>query len=125
MLSTRTLRSTIFVIIILSLITLFSAQSRAQAALLMEEPYGFFGTVNPTGHTAIYFERICAETPSRLRRCQDRANWAPSSRATRASPDTIGWRFRCFLTSIRSRTPRKFPARVDRETVTRLREPVS
>ena len=40
----------------------------AQAALLMEEPYGFFGTVNPTGHTAIYFERICAETPV-LRRC--------------------------------------------------------
>jgi hypothetical protein len=41
----------------------------AQAALLMEEPYGFFGTVNPTGHTAIYFERICAETPVTLRRC--------------------------------------------------------
>ena len=36
---------------------------RAQAALLMEEPYGFFGTLNPTGHNAIYFERVCAETP--------------------------------------------------------------
>ena len=42
----------------------------AQAALLMEEPYGFFGIVNPTGHTAIYFDRICAETPVKLRRCQ-------------------------------------------------------
>src|ERR1700739_3700478 len=42
----------------------------AQAALLMEEPYGFFGTVNPTGHTAIYFANICAETPTRLRRCE-------------------------------------------------------
>ena len=71
MLSTRTLRSTVFVIIILSLITLFSAQGRAQAALLMEEPYGFFGSINPTGHNAIFFERICAETPIRLRRCQD------------------------------------------------------
>ena len=36
----------------------------------MEEPYGFFGAVNPTGHNAIYFERICAETPVKLRRCQ-------------------------------------------------------
>ncbi|MDR3750360.1 MAG: hypothetical protein P4K94_02630 [Terracidiphilus sp.] len=42
---------------------------QAQAALLMEEPYGFFGVVNPTGHTAIYLERVCAETPVKLRRC--------------------------------------------------------
>lgn len=41
----------------------------AEAALLMEEPYGFFGTVIPTGHTAIYFDRVCAETPVKLRRC--------------------------------------------------------
>ena len=45
------------------------AHCRAQAALLMEEPYGFFGALNPTGHNAIYFERICAETPVKLRRC--------------------------------------------------------
>ena len=45
------------------------AHCRAQAALLMEEPYGFFGTLNPTGHNAIYFERVCAETPVKLRRC--------------------------------------------------------
>lgn len=44
-------------------------QGHSQAALLMEEPYGFFGTLNPTGHVAIYFEHICAETPVKLRRC--------------------------------------------------------
>jgi hypothetical protein len=43
--------------------------ARAQAALLMEEPYGFFGALNPTGHNALYFNRICAETPVKLRRC--------------------------------------------------------
>jgi len=48
----------------------FCARAHAQAALLMEEPYGFFGTLNPTGHNAIYFERICAETPVKLRRCR-------------------------------------------------------
>jgi len=42
----------------------------AQAALLLEEPYGVFGTVNPTGHTALYFARICADTPTKLRLCQ-------------------------------------------------------
>jgi hypothetical protein len=46
-----------------------SVRIHAQAALLMEEPYGFFGALNPTGHNAIYFERVCAETPIRLRRC--------------------------------------------------------
>ena len=43
---------------------------QGQAALLLEEPYGFFGTVNPTGHNAIYFSRICADTPVKLRRCE-------------------------------------------------------
>jgi hypothetical protein len=53
----------------LTLLALSCAQSQAQAALLLEEPYGFFGTINPTGHSAIYFSRICAETPTKLRRC--------------------------------------------------------
>ncbi len=48
---------------------LLCGRVHAQAALLMEEPYGFFGTLNPTGHNAIYFENICAETPVKLRRC--------------------------------------------------------
>ena len=39
------------------------------AALLVEEPYGFFGGINPTGHSAIYLNRVCAETPTILRRC--------------------------------------------------------
>ena len=46
------------------------SRSDAQAALLMEEPYGFFGALNPTGHNALYFSRICAETPVKLRRCE-------------------------------------------------------
>jgi hypothetical protein len=45
-------------------------RGHAQAALLMEEPYGFFGTLNPTGHSAMYFSRICAETQVKLRRCE-------------------------------------------------------
>ncbi|HYX48317.1 MAG TPA: hypothetical protein VE843_01140, partial [Ktedonobacteraceae bacterium] len=42
----------------------------ADAALLVEQPYGTFGTFNPTGHAAVYLSRICAETPTKLRRCR-------------------------------------------------------
>jgi hypothetical protein len=41
----------------------------ASAALLLEEPYGHFGAVNPTGHSAIYLDHICAAAPDRLRPC--------------------------------------------------------
>jgi hypothetical protein len=41
----------------------------ASAALLLEEPYGEFGGVNPTGHSAIYLDHVCAAAPDRLRPC--------------------------------------------------------
>ena len=53
----------------LALVLLVCQTGHAQAALLMDEPFGFFGFLNPTGHDAIYFQRICAETPVKLRRC--------------------------------------------------------
>src|SRR3979490_2852779 len=45
-------------------------RARADAALLMEEPYGEFGAFNPTCHAAIYLTLICAESPTRLRPCR-------------------------------------------------------
>jgi hypothetical protein len=41
----------------------------ASMALLLEEPYGGLGHVNPTGHSAIYLDHICAATPVKLRPC--------------------------------------------------------
>jgi hypothetical protein len=64
------IRNRIFTFCLFLVAALFCVQVHAQSALLMEEPYGFFGAVNPTGHNAIYFERICAATPVTLRRCQ-------------------------------------------------------
>jgi hypothetical protein len=46
------------------------ARAWADAALLMEEPYGEFGAMNPTGHAAIYLNHICAESPTKLRPCR-------------------------------------------------------
>jgi hypothetical protein len=52
------------------LLAMSGLRARADAALLMEEPYGEFGAFNPTGHAAIYLNHICAESPTRLRPCR-------------------------------------------------------
>jgi hypothetical protein len=48
-----------------------ATQAHASAALLMEEPYGAFGAVNPTGHAAVYLNHVCADSPVILRPCHD------------------------------------------------------
>jgi hypothetical protein len=35
----------------------------------MEEPYGEFGAFNPTGHSAVYLNHVCATSPTQLRPC--------------------------------------------------------
>ena len=52
-----------------ALVAFGHALCHAQAALLMEQPYGIYGAINPTGHNAIYLARVCPETPVKLRRC--------------------------------------------------------
>jgi hypothetical protein len=44
--------------------------AHASVALLMEEPYGRFGAMNPTGHSAVYLNHVCAASPTELRACQ-------------------------------------------------------
>jgi hypothetical protein len=43
--------------------------AQAQATLLLEEPYSYDGTFAGTGHAAVYLSRVCAESPTLLRRC--------------------------------------------------------
>lgn len=47
-----------------------AVQARADVALLLAEPYGRPGSYNPTGHVGVYLSRVCAATPTRLRRCE-------------------------------------------------------
>jgi hypothetical protein len=44
-------------------------RAHAEMAFLLEEPFGLFGAMNPTGHAALYFSDICADSPHHLRRC--------------------------------------------------------
>jgi hypothetical protein len=51
------------------LILMQTSCARASVALLMEEPFGEFGAMNPTGHAAVYLKNICAASPTELRPC--------------------------------------------------------
>ena len=50
-------------------VLLCQVMARSDATLFVQEPYGFFGAINPTGHASVYLSRVCAETPMVLRRC--------------------------------------------------------
>ena len=112
--STRTPRAIAFALMALLYLPFFCPGSHAQAALLMEEPYGFFGALNPTGHTAVYFERICAETPVQLRRCHEGEMGAVIARYQGMSGyDWVAIPLIPYLYSVENAS--EVPARVDRE----------
>ncbi|HEY5330130.1 MAG TPA: hypothetical protein VIJ79_09620 [Acidobacteriaceae bacterium] len=47
----------------------FVPPARASVAVLVEEPYGDMARMNPTGHSAVYLDHVCAESPIKLRPC--------------------------------------------------------
>lgn len=50
-------------------IFLAPAYAHADVGLFLEEPFGTFGGMNPTGHASIYLSHVCAATPLSLRSC--------------------------------------------------------
>lgn len=56
----------------------------ADAVLLLAEPYGRAGSLNPSGHVGVYLTRVCAESPTVLRRCRAGETGAVISRYNRA-----------------------------------------
>jgi hypothetical protein len=116
----RSPRKVAFILVAFSYMIL-AARCHAQAALLMEEPYGFFGAVNPTGHTAIYFAHICAETPTQLRRCEPGELGAVISRYSDVGGyDWVAIPLIPYLYSVEDLSA--VPDHVDRQRVERLRE---
>jgi hypothetical protein len=65
------MRSTLSFLVV-SLLAIFACSSaRADASLLLEEPFGTFGAMNPTGHAAIWLDHVCADSPTHLRPCRE------------------------------------------------------
>ncbi len=83
------MRSALKMLLTFACVMLASASARAEAALLVEEPFGHFGAMNPTGHAAIYVNRVCADTPTHLRPCRDGENGVVLSRYHRV--DGYDW----------------------------------
>lgn len=116
----RFVRLSIFAFIGLFAIFGGCTRSIAQAALLMEEPYAFFGTLNPTGHTAIYLGRVCAETPVKLRRCEPGESGSVISRYQGIHGyDWVAVPLVPYLYSVEDATD--VPAKVDRASVRQMR----
>ncbi len=114
-------RMILFFLVALALVSSVCLRAHAEAAMLMEEPFGLFGFINPTGHDAVYFERICAETPVKLRRC---APGEPGAVITRyqgiAHYDWIAMPLLPYLYAVE--TASEVPSRADHATVTALRD---
>jgi hypothetical protein len=93
----------------------------AEIALLVEEPFGTFGSVNPTGHAAIYLSRVCAETPTLLRRCGPGERGIVLSRYHRiAGYDWIAIPLVPYLYAVNE--PEQVPASATTERVAMLRD---
>src|ERR1700744_1834895 len=94
--------------------------AQASVALLMEEPYGEFGAMNPTGHAAVYFNHICADTPTQLRPCHNGEYGVVISRYHKIDGyDWLAMPLVGYLYAVNS--PNQIPASVTKEQVAVLR----
>ncbi len=101
-------------------ILLLAKKGSAQAALLLEQPYGFFGTINPTGHAAVYLENVCADSPVHLRMCGPHESGVVVSRYKgMAGYDWMAVPLVPYLYAVDD--PSLVPASADADTVFRMR----
>jgi hypothetical protein len=73
------------VLLLIYLLMWFSALAKADATVLLEEPYSYDGALAGTGHTAVYLSRVCAASSTVLRRCLPGERGVVISRYTRIS----------------------------------------
>src|SRR6202034_120854 len=102
-------------------LALAGSVAHASVALLLEQPYGGLGVVNPTGHSALYLDHVCAATPPELRPCQPGELGVVISRYDGiTNHDWIAVPLLPYLYAVES--PADIPQTVNREQVSLLRE---
>ena len=102
-------------------ILLTPCRARAAVSLLLEQPYGKLDLIDPAGHSAIYLDHVCAETPLRLRPCYPGESGVVLSRYDRiGNHDWVAIPLIPYLYSVRFVA--EIPSTVDRSTEQRLRE---
>lgn len=109
-------------VICLCLLAAFGSASAyaGKIALLLEQPYGHFGSMNPTGHAAIYLSDVCVETPVELRRCDPGERGAVISRYHRVDGyDWLAMPLLAYLYAVND--PRDIPAEASRTLAVQMR----
>jgi hypothetical protein len=95
--------------------------AEASVTLLLEEPFGNFGAMTPTGHASIYLSRVCAASPTSLRRCHEGEQGVVISRYHRvAGYDWIAMPVLPYLYAVDR--PEEVPASVSAADVAALRD---
>jgi len=95
-------------------------KDRAQGALLLQDADSLAAIASPLGHQSLYFARICAASLTQLRRCAPGELGVVISRHSHiAGYDWLALPVIPYLYSVEDAS--QVPARVDSETVHRLR----
>jgi hypothetical protein len=116
---TRLTRVVTFVAVTLAAVAGVSA--RASVSLLLEQPYGRLGVFNPTGHSAVYLDHVCAASPLELRACRPGELGVVISRYDGISGyDWVAVPLLPYLYAVDS--PADIPQTTNREQVSLLRE---
>ncbi len=106
---------------ILFCLVIAAMSAHASATLLMEEPYGGFGEMNPTGHAAIYLNNVCADSPTSLRPCHDGEYGVVISRYYKVGRyDWIAIPLVPYLYAVDSVSD--IPATIDKDQIAQLRD---
>jgi len=89
--------------------------------VFLEEPFGLFGHMNPTGHAAVYLSRVCAASPTVLRPCEPGESGVVISRYHRVGGyDWIAIPLIPYLYAVDE--PQQAPLYVNAEMVAALRD---
>jgi hypothetical protein len=98
-----------------------TARAHGSAAVLLEQPYGSLNIYFPTGHSAIYLDHVCAETPLKLRVCRADEQGVVLSRYDGIGGfDWVAMPVIPYLYSVR--TAAEIPETITHEDEVRLRE---
>ncbi len=105
----------------IGLLLLSAVTAHATVTLLLEEPFGSFGGMNPTGHAAVYLSRVCAASPTSLRQCQPGEQGVVISRYHRvAGYDWLAIPVLPYLYAVDR--PEQVPSSINGEEVAALRD---
>jgi len=97
------------------------AMAHGSAAVLLEQPYGKLNVIYPAGHSAVYLDHVCAETPLILRPCRTDELGVVISRYNDVGGfDWVAMPLIPYLYGVR--TVAEIPRSADRATEERLRD---